>query len=213
MTFFLTWLAFTAVQIAATISPGPAFVMCVRNSLTYNRPVGIATAIGLGLGVAAHVTAVLLGLSALMAESVVLYNIIKYAGAAYLIYIGVKGILAKKQNIATQPLSDAGLEPLRAMSLGKAVQTGFLTNLLNPKAVVFFTAIFTQFLHAETPGFMLVSYGMTSILVEMGWFSMVAVILTNPLIKQRFMGVSHWIERVCGGLMIALGVRLALSKL
>ena len=87
-----------------------------------------------------------------------------------------------------------------------------MTNVLNPKAVIFFTAVYTQFIDLHTPWQVHVLYGMTSVVIEFLWFAGVAVVLTNPLIKQKFMGVVHWIERSCGGLMIALGVKLALSK-
>jgi len=92
----------------------------------------------------------------------------------------------------------------------KAITVGFLTNALNPKAVIFFTAVFTQFISPETPFFMLVLYGLTSIIIEFGWFAMMAVILTNAHVKRRFMRFMGKIERACGGLMVLLGIRLAL---
>ncbi len=211
MEFFIQWLLMATVQLAATMSPGPAFVVSVRNSMAYNRSIGIFTALGLSFGVAAHVIFVLLGISFLIAKSVFLFSFIKYAGAAYLFYIGIKAITgSKKENKGPEKQHIKGESHF--ISRRKSVLSGFLTNLLNPKAVVFFTAVYTQFIDPSTPVFMHMAYGMTSIIIEFSWFAGVALVLTNQSIKEKFLNVMHLIERGCGGLMIGLGVKLALTK-
>lgn len=210
MDIFFAWFLVASVQLAATMSPGPAFVVAVRHAMAYSRSVGIVTALGLALGVAAHVIFVLAGISFIITQSVFLYNVVKYVGAAYLIYIGIKSLRSSKKGDA--PKAD-DIEPAKKIiSLRKALITGFLTNLLNPKAVVFFTAVFTQFIHVETPFSILALYGATSVFIEGAWFAALAIVLTNSRVKQRFMRFMHWIERSCGGLMVALGLKLALSK-
>jgi RhtB (resistance to homoserine/threonine) family protein len=211
MEFFLKWLAMASVQLAATMSPGPAFVMSMRNSVVYGRYVGVLTALGLALGVGAHVIFVLAGLSFVIAQSVYFYNFIKYAGAAYLIYIGIKSLRARKRVDAAQTDEPKGAQVI-SITPFEAVKIGFLTNLLNPKAVLFFTAVYSQFVDIHTPWHSHALYGLTSVAIEFLWFAGVAVVLTNPMIKQRFVRIVHWIERACGGLMIALGLKLALSK-
>tara|TARA_R110001592_G_scaffold29350_9_gene106625 strand:- start:43182 stop:43820 length:639 start_codon:yes stop_codon:yes gene_type:complete len=212
VTFFLQWILMAAVQLAATMSPGPAFVVAVRNAMAYNRPIGILTALGLACGVAAHVIFVLAGISFLIAKSVFLFNFIKYAGAAYLFYIGVKALIFSKKKEDTQNAVQNSVPDKPLISGYKAVLNGFLTNLLNPKAVVFFTAVYTQFIDLSTPVFMHLAYGVTSVAIEFLWFAGVAIVLTNPAVKSKFMKIMHWIERGCGGLMIGLGVKLALTK-
>lgn len=216
MEFFLKWFFMASVQAAATISPGPAFVMSVRNALAYDRRTGIFTAIGLGFGVGAHVLIVLCGLAVLLQHHTFVFDLIRYAGACYLVYIGVKGILSRRRGVLAEAkdVQTAVNVPLKgaAMSARKALSMGFLTNLLNPKAVVFFTAVFTQFIGPGTPVAVMVLYGMTSVVIEILWFAGVAIVLTDARIKDRFMGVAHWVERTCGGLMIALGLKLAFSK-
>ena len=210
MEFFLKWLLMASAQLVATMSPGPAFVISVRNSVVYDRRAAIFTSLGLALGVGAHVLFVLGGIAFIIEQSVFLYNFIKYAGAAYLIYIGIKSLRARKKILAdAQQTETKKQETLTAI---QAVRIGFLTNLLNPKAVLFFTAFYTQFIDIHTPWQTHVLYGSTSMAIEFLWFAGVAVVLTNPVIKQKFLGVVHWIGRTCGGLMIALGVKLALSK-
>lgn len=216
MELFLKWLALASVQTAATISPGPAFVMAVRSAVTGGRRAALMTALGLGVGVGIHVLLVLAGLSLVIAKSVYLYSFIRYAGAAYLIYIGVKAVLARKKK-GVEPESPAfgGVaieQSATSKSLAKAFFSGILTNVLNPKAVIFFTAVYTQFIDPHTPYQILLLYGVTSVLIEALWFSGVVIVLTNDRIRQRFMSVVHWIDRCCGGLMVLLGLKLALSK-
>lgn len=214
MGLFLSWLVFAGVQLAASMSPGPAFAMALRNALRYGRRAGIFMAFGLGVGVGFHVVLVLCGLAYLISKSVFVFSLIKYAGAAYLFYIGIKALKTKKHSGGG--LEDAASDEAHIVREGisdwKAFTCGVLTNALNPKAVVFFTAVFTQFIGVGTPVFVHVLYGVTSVSIEVLWFSGVAIVLGDARVKSRFMAVVHWIERSCGGLMIALGIKLALSK-
>jgi RhtB (resistance to homoserine/threonine) family protein len=206
---FTSWLILTSVNLAAVMSPGPAFALTVRNALAYDRRAGILTAVGLGLGVGVYVVLVLGGVSVLITKSEILYNIVRYAGAAYLFYIGGKAILFAK------PREEKNLEGEDAAPLHKslpdlaAIRNGFLVNAFNPKAVVFFTAVYAQFVDPHTPWQTLVLFGATAIFLEISWFSLLAFILTDSRIKRRFLRFTHWIERVCGGLLILLGIRLA----
>ena len=214
MEFLLAWMLMASVSLAATMSPGPAFVMTVRSSMTYGRAFGIATAFGLAIGVMAHVMFVLLGVSFIIAQSVFLYNFIRYAGAAYLFYIGVKSILSARKNkkIITVPDVNESAKPKKETSIPKSILSGFLTNLLNPKAVIYFTAVYTQFITLETPVTTHLIYGATSVSIEFLWFMGLSIVLTHRAIRERFVACMQWVERICGGLMIGLGVKLALSK-
>lgn len=213
MEFFLQWVLMASVQGAATISPGPAFVVAVRNAMAYDRRAGIFTAFGLGLGVGVHVLVVLCGLAVLLQHYTFLFDFIRYAGAAYLIYIGGKAIFTKrKQASSSEAAVEAAPQTRSSISGRKALSIGFFTNLLNPKAVIFFTAVFTQFIGPGTPLSVMALYGLTSVVIEILWFSGVAVVLTDRRIKERFLGAVHWVERTCGGLMIGLGLKLAFSR-
>lgn len=212
MTFFMTWLMLAFVQLAATMSPGPAFVVAVRNALAYDRRAGLFTALGFGIGVGFHAALVLCGLAYVISKSVLVYSLIKYIGAAYLLYMGVKALRTKKAEPVDVNKIAQGAGAEKKMSARKAVLCGILTNALNPKAVLFFTAVFTQFIAVDTPWTIQVLFGLTSVAIEILWFAGLAVFLTNPQIKQKFMTVVHLVERGCGGLMIALGLKLALTK-
>lgn len=209
MDFFINWLLIVLLMLAAAAAPGPDFVLAVRNSLRYSRKTGILTAIGFGLGVCVHVSYCILGIAALISHSIMIFNLIKYLGAGYLVYIGWQALHSHGFAGATD--SD-NIKKASDISPLKALGSGFVTNLLNPKATMFFFALFTQVIDPHTPLMVQVFYGATMASIVILWFSVVATILTHKEVKARFLRFSKWIDRICGGLMIALGLKLALAK-
>lgn len=205
----INWILLIGIFSIALASPGPDFVIAVRNSISFSRLAGIFTAIGFALGIAVHVSYTLFGLATIIAQSVLLFNIIKYAGAAYLLYIGIqcllsKGFDPKKTNINKK--RKGNIKPIACL------WSGFLTNLLNPKATLFFLAIFSQFITAETSMLVQALYGGTCVLLTAIWFSLVALFLTNPRIKNIFFKFTKFIDRTCGGVLILLSFKLAFSQ-
>jgi len=177
-----------------------------RNTLTYSRRAGVYTAAGLGLGILVHVSYSLLGIGLLISQSIVLFNTIKYVGAAYLLFIGWKALTHKG---ATQKIESTvqreDIEPV------KALQIGFLTNVLNPKVSLFFLALFTQVINPNTPLLLQVGYGLYMSFATFVWFTGIAHVLSLSLIKNRFARIQSMAERIMGGLLIALGLKVALS--
>lgn len=187
--------------------PGPDFVVAVRNTLTYGRRAGLWAALGFGCGVAVHATYTLFGIAALIAQSILLFNLLKYAGAAYLIYMGWKAIRSNGfSSDPAMPPGDAALDGLTAF------RSGFVTNLLNPKASLFFLALFTQIVDPHTPGTIQILFGFTCVAMVILWFSLVACVLSAPIVRTRFLRGAKWIDRACGGIFIALGLKLALTR-
>ena len=209
--YLIQWLTLILTFSIAIIAPGPDFVMAVRNSVIYSRRAGIFTSIGFGLGVLVHVSYTAFGISAIIAQSVMLFNIIKWAGAAYLLFIGIKSLRSTGMNkdILKQSASDEPQE--KSLKDVNAIRMGFLTNLLNPKATLFFLAIFSQIISVQTPPIWYVIYGLTCSVMCMLWFIMVAVVLTYEPIRNQFLKVSKWIDRTCGALLILLGIKVALA--
>ena len=195
------------IHLFAVISPGPDFIMCCRNSLTYSRKTGIWTAVGFGMGTSVHIFYSIAGLALIISKSILLFNTIKYLGAAYLIYIGLKSILSKSSKI------DLGEQYKKAdISHFAAIRIGFLTNVLNPKVSLFFLSLFTLVISPKTP--MLIMGIMTIIMVATTilWFSLVSILLTQEKIRsffERFQGV---INKTSGGLLIAFGIKIALIE-
>ncbi|MGE4313257.1 MAG: LysE family translocator [Pseudobdellovibrionaceae bacterium] len=209
MDILTNWFLLMAVFAVALASPGPDLVMAIRNSLSHGRNAGIWTAVGFGLGVAVHVTYISLGFAALIASSIMLFTLLKIGGALYLFYVGFKAL--RSQGFTNHPRfrdmhREGSISPL------KAIRQGFVTNVLNPKATLFFMAVLSQFITPNAPLWVYGFYGATCMLMTMGWFSIVALFLTVPAIRARFMAISKWVDRTCGAVFIALGVKLALTK-
>ena len=199
----------------AVMSPGPDFAMVVRNSLIYSRRTGILAAAGLAMGIMLHITYSLLGIGLVISKSIVLFNAIKLLGAAYLIYIGVKSLLAKKQSkaeIAEEMTEEFGDEPAaKDLSTVAALRLGFLTNALNPKATLFFLALFTQVINPSTAIAIKVLYGAEMTIATFVWFSLVATILTHKRVNRGFAGIKHYLEKAFGAVLVALGIKVALG--
>lgn len=207
------WFALVAVFTLAVISPGPDFVMVVRNAVVHSRRAGIMTAIGLGASILMHVSYTVLGMATVVAQSVMLFNMIKYAGAGYLIYIGIKSLRSKGAAAAAIDNAIGNKSgTLKQMSDLASLRCGFLTNALNPKATLFFLAIFSQIIRPDTPLLWQAAYALTCVAIIIAWFSLVSFVLTYRKVRHHFLKTTRWIDRICGSLMIALGIKVAFTS-
>lgn len=201
-------LFFTAAfaHLLAVISPGPDFIMITRNSLVYSRRTGVYSAVGLGLGILVHITYSLIGIGLIIANSIVLFNIIKFIGAGYLIYIGYKSLTSKssKTDIKVR-------DHKKDISILAALRIGFITNVTNPKATLFFLSLFTLIVTPQTPLFIKILMGAEMALVTSAWFILVAYLASHYLVKDRISGIQHFAEKFIGVVLIALGIKVAFS--
>ncbi len=185
------------------ISPGPDFAIVVKNSLVYSRKTALLTAFGIALGILVHVTYTLLGLGLVIAKTPWLLFSVKCLGAGYLLYIGFKGLRAKKAAASLGNVHHK--EDISSLS---AIRSGFLTNTLNPKCMLFFVSLFSVIIDPNTPFAILLIYGFIIFMETLSWFGFVAFCLSGKRTREKFNAVGHWIERVTGGILMALGVRL-----
>jgi len=190
----------------ALISPGPDFVMITRNSLVYSRKTGVMSALGLACGIAVHISYCLIGIAYIISKSIVIFSTLKLLGAGYLIFIGYKSIKVKPSQ-ASEIIEDR-----KDMGKFAALKMGFLTNLFNPKATLFFLALFTQVIYPQTPIYIKLCYGLEMSAMTFVWFAFVALVLSHNQIKRRFTSIQHYVERVTGAALIGLGLKVALSK-
>ena len=197
----------TIIHLLAAISPGPDFIMACRNSLTYSRKTGIWTAVGFGLGIAIHIFYSLAGLALIISKSILLFNVIKLLGAGYLIYIGFKSLFSKSSKIETE--GNIKKEDITRL---KAIRIGFLTNVLNPKATLFFLSLFTLVISPETPLLIMSIISVIMIINTMLWFLLVAIFITQKKIRSIFEKYQNAFNKSLGGLLIALGVKVALTE-
>lgn len=198
-------LAFGGVLFLAAMSPGPDFVIVTRHSMFSGRRAGMACAAGIAAGVFCWAIVTALGIAGLLATSAVAFTVVKLAGAAYLILLGVRALLAARRGGYDAPEITYGRPAGAVAALGQ----GLVTNLLNPKVAVFFTALLPQFLPTSatvTDHLLLAGVAAT---VTLGWF----VVLANVVSAlRRFLTASRVrraIDAVMGTILVALGVRLA----
>ncbi|SCX76034.1 LysE family translocator [Desulfoluna spongiiphila] len=196
----------SVVAMFMAISPGADFVMVTRNSMFHSRSAGIFSALGVGSAIWIHVTYSIAGLALIISRSIVLFSILKYVGAAYLIYMGWKTFTSKELIDIDEP--SAG----NALSNGAAFKIGFVTNALNPKTTIFFLSIFTQVVNPDTPIWMQLVYGLIISLSHVAWFTGVAVFLSHPILLQRFQNSKSVIEKVVGCVLIGFGCKVAAAS-
>ena len=215
MEFWHGFLLITSVHLLAAASPGPDFVLVSRETLAKGRRTGLICSLGITLGLAVHIIYSVLGLAAVIAHSQPLLTAIKWLGGAYLIYLGWQGIGAKsKQPVETTTFtnniksnSNSNVTDKTESSFA-TLRRGFFCNVFNPKAPVYFVAIFTLVLSPDIPLWQLSIYGVWMMVLQMAWFSTVVMLLSIPVILKRFQRFEHWIDRVLGTAMIVLGLNL-----
>jgi len=209
MQYSSEFLALALVHFFAVLLPGPDFAITVRNSVRYGYAIGCITAIGIGLGISVHVLYTLIGLGIVIQQSPWFMLILRIAGALYLIYLGWSLLRVPSINIDPS-FEQASNTPL---SRSKAFMTGFMTNALNPKATIFFLAIFTTLVSPTTPMKVQFAYGIWMCSVNALWFMLVAVLFSRPIVRQQFLKMGKKFERVMGLILIALALKLLFTHL
>ncbi|MDN2662967.1 LysE family translocator [Psychromonas sp. 14N.309.X.WAT.B.A12] len=198
-------LSVTVIAIFMAISPGADFVMITRNSLFHGRQSGLYSALGIGLAIWIHVAYSIAGLAIIISKSILLFSLIKYLGAAYLIYIGYKTLTAKSK---LNDMQQTDSEPLSNFA---ALKLGFITNALNPKTTLFFLSLFTQVVNPSTPVSIQILYGLIICLAHIAWFSMVSMFFSHPALVSKFNIHKQKIEKVVGSVLIGFGIKVAVT--
>ncbi|MCU9958133.1 LysE family translocator [Burkholderia sp. BKH01] len=192
------------------VTPGPDTAYIVGRSVAQGRGAGLMSALGISVGCCVHALACAFGLTALLAASAAAFTVIKLVGAAYLIYLGVRMIVAKQAAAPSGAAAAQAAKPLRQLFM-----QGFWTNVLNPKVVLFFVSFFPQFVSVDSPHKALAFLTLGAVFVAMStvWTSLVAWVAGS--VTQRFSGkpgVKKWLDRTVGSAFVGLGLRLATSQ-
>jgi threonine/homoserine/homoserine lactone efflux protein len=202
----MTFLAFLFAAVVLAVTPGPGIAYVVARTVAGGRSEGLASCFGTGLGGLLHVLAAALGLSLLVAQSAIAFNVVKYVGAAYLIYLGVRLLLQKEHSFTANPVSAQGVR--RALFEGIAVEA------LNVKTALFFLAFLPQFVSPGEPLVpQLVLLG--SVCVALNTLvDVIAVFAANRLLKSGVARAARarLMTRMSGGTMLGLGTYLALAR-
>ncbi|MRV72757.1 LysE family translocator [Duganella sp. FT92W] len=192
------------------IMPGPDSLLIMARSATQGWRAGCSAALGVGAGTMVHVTAAAIGISALLAASSMAFNIVKWVGAAYIVWMGIGMLRARLKGEATAPATAPASQPY-----GRIFAQGFLTNVLNPKVALFFLAFVPQFISADSPNKAAAFFILGCIFNFNGmlWCNGLAVFtaFASARLKVRPLA-ALWLNRITGSLFVALGARLALSE-
>ncbi len=196
---------FLITAVTLNLYPGPDTLYILGRSAAQGRAAGVVSAVGIGVGAVIHTLLGAAGLTALVAASATAYQIVKWAGAAYLVYLGLTMIFSRADGPA-----QAARPP---QSLARVFRQGVLTNVLNPKVALFFLALIPQFIApgAAHPGLAFLALGLTFVATGTTWCLCVAML--GGMINRRVNGGTGaaWLKRLGGGLLAGLGAKLALT--
>lgn len=208
--FYLPQLALLmGVWAIAVISPGPDFVATVHLAVSRSRREGILAGLGVTSGIALWIIASMAGLSVLFAQVSWLVNLFRLLGALYLLYLGVRTLWSAYRPHPSEKMQGSEPQPDKR---GSSWRIGFLTNVGNPKALAFFGSIFAILLPAHPP----LWFQCVCVLLMLGmaaaWFSAVACLFSFGPVARGYQRLKRWLDLLTGGLFVALGLRLALSR-
>lgn len=209
MELFQGLLLITSIHLLAAASPGPDFVLVSQQTLSNGKKTGLLTSFGIALGLSVHIIYSSFGLALVIANSEALLWVIKILGGAYLIYLGIQGLKAKATTITSNTIGYTQTK----VSGQNAIIKGFFCNALNPKAPVYFVALFTMVLSPDMPIHQLAIYGGWMMVLQFSWFAAVTILLSQPAVNKKFQRLGHWIDRILGGAMILMGIKVLTSKL
>ena len=199
-----SWLALAAICVMGAISPGPSLALIIRNTVQGGQGHGVATALGHGLGVGIYALITALGLSVLITQTPLLFDLIRYGGAAFLAWLGIKALLAKPAS------GDSADETVHGARGRQGAFEGFMVAFLNPQLAIFFIALFSQFVHADTGWregsiMMLTAGGIDAL-----WYVLVALVLSRGPVLAWLKAKSFVIDKVSGLVLLGLALKVVL---
>jgi RhtB (resistance to homoserine/threonine) family protein len=201
---------FVLMCILLIILPGPDTAIATKNTITVGRIGGLKTALGTCCALLIHTSAAVLGLSAIIVKSALLFSVFKYVGAVYLIYLGIKTLWSlRKKEIGVSVEMDTKSQ----FTNKSCFKQGFLTNILNPKVAVFFLTFLPQFVDAGSNTFIpFLLMGITYTLLTAVWFLLYVYLINQVSAFMKKPKAQNIIEGITGTILIGFGIKLALEK-
>ena len=206
MEYLLPLLGIAAANLLAAISPGPSFVLVARIAVAGSRRAGLAAAAGMVLGAWIWAAAAIFGLALLFAEVAWLYRAIQFLGGLYLMYIAVMVWRGARAPIAVDMKGGATRDPLRAFVVA------LLSQLSNPKVVVFFGSVFVALLPAHAPGWVWAATLAIVLFNETLWYTTLALSFSAAPVRRVYASIKVWLDRAVAGVLGALGLKLVLDR-
>jgi len=196
----------------AVMSPGPDFIIVTRNSLLYSKRAGLFTTLGIVIGNLWWVAASILGLSYVLAQSIIVFSTLKLLGAVYLIYLGAKSLRLGEKKPENSGGDTRPTESPRDLTSTSAFGMGLWNNLLNPKCALFYSSFFSIIITPQTPALFRWVFGLEITLIALVWFSLLSTVLSFQTVRSFFERWSTILDRLTGAILIALGLKLILSR-
>ncbi|KAA1176186.1 LysE family translocator [Marinobacter salinexigens] len=194
-----TWLTVVTICTLGAMSPGPSLALVLKQTMSGGRRNGMTTALFHGLGIGIYAFLSILGLAAVITTSPAVFSALQWGGALYLAWIGLRGLTAKPPENTELP----DIPTTRS-----AARDGFLMAFFNPKAAVFFLALFSQVVGTDTSLLAKVGYAATALVIDTGWYLIVAWLFSNPKWLEALRRRAIWFERIFGAVLVALAGRL-----
>ena len=192
--------------VLAVISPGADFAMVTRSSYAFGRRAGLSAALGIALGVQVHVLYTVLGIALIISQTPSLFLAMKVLGAGYLIYLGYKSLTN------TTRISLEGGTASSQLGVFAAFRSGFLTNALNPKTMLFVVSAYTQVVQPGSSLATSLGYGLFMSVAHWLWFSLVALFFSSASLRRVMLDRQLLVDRVIGVALIGLGLAVVLAN-
>ncbi|WP_431225821.1 LysE family translocator [Serratia sp. L9] len=202
----LSVLSITGAITLGAMSPGPSFILVARTAVASSRRDAMAVALGMGMGCFIFALIALLGLQSLLLALPWLYTTLKMLGGAYLIYLAFRMLRGANQPLVVEAV---GYEPL---GLRRAFTTGLLTQLGNPNTAIVFGSVFAALLSHHIPLVLYIVLPLIALSVDLLWYAFVAFVLSSPRPRRVYLRFKAWFDRLGGGVMALLGLKLMLNK-
>ena len=201
----LQFISIATIHLFAVMSPGPDFIIIVRQSISSGRRSALMTSLGIGIGILMHITLCIFGLGMIIKESDLLFKAIQIIGSLYLAYLGVISMISKNS------YNNSNYKDKFHFNAFQSFKLGFLTNILNPKATLFFLSLYTMIIANNTPFQFQILFGLWMSLATGLWFAFLSLILTNKSILTKIEFMSTKIQRITGVILIIFSIKLLFS--
>ena len=202
---YLQFISIATIHLFAVVSPGPDFIIIVRQSISHGRRSALMTSLGIGIGILMHITLCIFGLGMIIKESDLLFKVIQIIGSLYLAYLGIISIKSKNSSTESKYNDEFNFNAFESFKLG------FLTNVLNPKATLFFLSLYVLIISNNTPFQFQILFGLWMSFATGLWFAFLSLILTKKSVLSKVEFMSTKIQRLTGLILIIFSIKLLFS--
>lgn len=202
---YLQFISIATIHLFAVMSPGPDFIIIVRQSISSGRRSALMTSLGIGIGILMHIILCVFGLGMIIKESDLLFKVIQIIGCLYLAYLGIISIKSKNSTTKSKYNDESNFNAFESFKLG------FLTNVLNPKATLFFLSLYILIISNNTPFEFQILFGLWMSFATGLWFAFLSLILTNKSIVSKIEFMSTKIQKLTGMILIIFAMKLLFS--